>query len=416
MVILTQAFVTGVDSLRNLKGIGDLEEKLRTATTVLRSDLAADHFEGKKRLSDLAFWWYGTPREGFFRIWQGTAAVAPNPFRPNDPFNPPPGTPYVWEGRDPDGNASFRATDHILHFTVKRRGNRREQFATARVPKGSPLLGLLPNLGSPDSRFQDVADTYASQWYEVAYFLRATGQTTDGTIPRFALYRRQRLIVPETTALNAPAGTSQVRYSPAALADYAEISCLRDVRNPDFLSFNSPNTIPVPQRRFGMDPTLPAGKPTVPVKGPDGQKVVGWTYPTLAEDTPALAGADLLLTDVLSFQVQGSFGEAITNAFLDLNSDFLGSHPNPNPFFARGGFHVYDTWTSLRDEWSNAPKDIWDYSTWNAGPTSQANDNVLPVAGSSIGPLPSLYAVKVTLRVWDLKTRQTRQISIIQDL
>jgi prepilin-type N-terminal cleavage/methylation domain-containing protein len=414
LVILTQAFVTGMDSFRTLKAFGDLEEKLRLATTVLRSDLAADHFEGKKRLSDSNFWDHGPPREGFFRIWQGSPVY-------NDPKNPPPnppppGTAYYYEGKDGDGLASFVATDHCLHFTVKRRGNRREEFATARVPKGSPLLGLLPNLGTPDSRFQDVPDTFSSQWYEVAYFLRATGQTTDGNIPRFALYRRQRLIVPETAALNDPQGTP-VKYNPSNLPgldrDYPEVSGQQNLRSTNWLFFNTPNTITVPQRRFGMDPNLPGGRP---IHQPSAN-IQTWTYPTLAEENPALAGSDILLTDVLSFQVQILPFRGGFTTFSDIP---LGSNPFFNDFShpKNPKVRVFDTWSALQDEWSNAPQDIWDYSTWSASsifdpgppPKSTPNNNVIPMSFELI------YAVKITLRVWDLKTRQTRQISVVQDM
>ena len=70
MVILSEAFVAGLETFRQLKAIGDMEERLRAAAQVLRRDLAADHFEGKRRLSDPDFWLQGPPREGFFRIWQ----------------------------------------------------------------------------------------------------------------------------------------------------------------------------------------------------------------------------------------------------------------------------------------------------------------------------------------------------------
>ena len=52
MVILSEAFATGLDVFSQLKAIGDMEESLRAASTALRNDLAADHFIGKRRLSD----------------------------------------------------------------------------------------------------------------------------------------------------------------------------------------------------------------------------------------------------------------------------------------------------------------------------------------------------------------------------
>lgn len=52
MVIISQAFVTALEVFSGLKGIGDLQSNLRTASTLMQSDLAQDHFEGKRKLSD----------------------------------------------------------------------------------------------------------------------------------------------------------------------------------------------------------------------------------------------------------------------------------------------------------------------------------------------------------------------------
>src|SRR6516225_2620866 len=108
MAILAQAFVAATDSFRDLKAAGDLAEKLRAVSIQLRRELAADHFEGKKRLSQPSFWDSGPPRQGFFRIYQGSRSQS--------------------EGVDADGIASYRSADHALHFTVKLRGNQEGDF------------------------------------------------------------------------------------------------------------------------------------------------------------------------------------------------------------------------------------------------------------------------------------------------
>lgn len=46
MVILSEAFIAGLESFRQLKAIGDMETNLRTAATLLRRDLQATHFTG----------------------------------------------------------------------------------------------------------------------------------------------------------------------------------------------------------------------------------------------------------------------------------------------------------------------------------------------------------------------------------
>ncbi|MFM7148574.1 MAG: PilW family protein, partial [Gemmataceae bacterium] len=88
MYVLAEAFAAGSKAFRDLKAVADLNTRLRTANNLLRRYLAADHFEGRKRLSDPDFWIDGPPKEGFFRIWQGSAPQYPpgHPLRnPTDP-------------------------------------------------------------------------------------------------------------------------------------------------------------------------------------------------------------------------------------------------------------------------------------------------------------------------------------------
>ena len=79
MAILSQAFVAALGVFRNLKGQGDLAEHLRAVTQILQRDLAADHFDGNRRLSDPNFWLNGPPSQGFFQIWQGSRLNAGGP-------------------------------------------------------------------------------------------------------------------------------------------------------------------------------------------------------------------------------------------------------------------------------------------------------------------------------------------------
>src|SRR5262249_52394036 len=80
--ILATAFSEARKPFAGVKGIGDMNQRLRTASALLRSDLEADHFGGRRRLSDTHFWTMGPPREGFFRIWQG-GALLPTTNPPN---------------------------------------------------------------------------------------------------------------------------------------------------------------------------------------------------------------------------------------------------------------------------------------------------------------------------------------------
>src|SRR4051812_7826424 len=95
MYILAQAFSAGATAFRNLKAIGDMNEKLRATGQLLRRNLERDHFEDKKRVSDPDFWKDGPPRQGFLRIYNGDGGTS--------------------EGTDDDLNVSARAATHGLH-------------------------------------------------------------------------------------------------------------------------------------------------------------------------------------------------------------------------------------------------------------------------------------------------------------
>src|SRR5688500_17353754 len=104
MVILSQAFTSGLETFSGLKAIGDMQEDLRSCTTLMRDDLIQDHFEAKRRLSDpITSLQNEKIREGFFVIGQGFYPL---------------GSSKATEGSE-DGITSFRATDHYLHFTNK---------------------------------------------------------------------------------------------------------------------------------------------------------------------------------------------------------------------------------------------------------------------------------------------------------
>src|SRR4051812_8463272 len=95
MVILSQTFIIAVDVFSGLKGIGDLQERLRIAAATLRNDLSQNHFEGNLLLSD-PLMLQQRPSQGFFRVYNGTAS------------NTAPNTP---EGTDADGLASSVANN-----------------------------------------------------------------------------------------------------------------------------------------------------------------------------------------------------------------------------------------------------------------------------------------------------------------
>jgi hypothetical protein len=331
MVIISEAFVTGLESFHQLKAIGDMNEKLRSAAAILRRDLRADHFGSGSLLSNMTY----PPTKGFFRIQQGGIS------------QPDPGSP------DADGNPSKYATNHILHFSINLsvppgsdpnfKINGPENYLSAAVPAATPYLA-----NRSPSAFQD-GFNYYGQWGEVAYFLRAlTGQTTSGSPPmqRYALYRRQLVVLNQSDAdfMNNPVQLLAANWP----GGYYEVSSQPGTGTPQPVHFNSPGDLVSAAAGLRSLSYLPA-------------------YPILGErgESATVVGADLLLTDVLSFDVQ---------IFMDL------AH-NPNQF------------------WSDVPGTYFDTGA----------------------PFPAttpyqIMAVQISLRIWDLKTQKARQITIMQDM
>jgi hypothetical protein len=449
MAILSQAFVEGVKSFSALKAIGDLDEKLRSVTSVMRADLAADHFEGKKRLSDANLWTGGPPREGFFRIWHGSPA-----FAGNKALGPvPPGLTQAlnaYEGSD-EGIPSWRSTDHALHFMVRQRGNSRDRFFSAAVPANSPLNAYpLPN-----SRFQN-GSFFNTPIAEVVYFLqpttppRFTAATTKQDnagntipvppIPLYNLYRRVVPVVPENSYISGlPANQA---------AAYVEFSCRPTTQHhpndPQTLYFNTASDLAVPMNRFGMDhnpvfqnnptpppPQLPVhpywGKPTKTVQLP-GTNISYFTYPRMVDQVPqdpASWESDLLLTDVLAFDVRLETPETLTRAgttsfdpFIDLfDSQAALLNPaqslanagglldSPNPQFKGNSPRVFDTWTNFEENVNDATR--IDYRGWNTATNTTASRIPLRLR---------ILALQISIRAWDTKTQQARQVTFIQDM
>jgi type II secretory pathway pseudopilin PulG len=386
MAIVSEAFVNAMKSFRDFKAAGDMAVRLRSVMTQLRRDLTADHFTGKRRVSDPNFWQQGPPEDGFLRLWQRS--------------------PSILEGRDRDGLPSYRSTSAILHMMVRQRGNDRDDFFSATVPLGSPLLDPV-RLGPSAARYQDTfsanTGSYNSRAAEVVFFLRpavdANGvqDTANGT-PLYSLYRHALVTVPDNNLVQPPVTTNPNQiYDPAGNYLYSEVSATVNPTNSNQMYFNSPRDLTMPARRVGMDPANPAGYP------------FNDTYELYGARNANLQAADLLLTDVVSFdmRVLVAGGVEFEDLFQLTDPQRPGGvyFPTSNSSFGGTGPRVFDTWSKFKD-------DAYDYTTW-ATPGSQAS---VPILKDNNNNFIRLKAIQITLRVWDLKTQTTRQVSIVQDL
>jgi type II secretory pathway pseudopilin PulG len=368
MAVMSEAFTAGLQAFRSLKGLGDMQERLRVASVQLRRDLTLRHFEGDRKLSDFDPYWYdpnigngdqttraigGRPSQGFFRI--------------QTPALPGNATYLRLEGTDGDGIPSWvldpnNANLPVLHFTSKlvperKDALRRDQIWTTpigalAIPSPLPLYEGPPDFRDPNGVLMN------SPWAEIAWFLVPTGEVA-GTTPLYSLYRRARLMI-------APrVDQVYVGISPQLLGQYYGVSCEID-------QSNNPATQLLFNNEYDVAESPYAGRQVK--RSMSNQNFVSVPAPvgTTNNEPATLQGDDLVVSDVISFEVKVlRRGEA---DFKDLNDNFIDSSGNLIP--AYGG--IYDTATS-------------------------------PVGWMG------LSGIKITLRIWDFKTQQARQISIIQD-
>lgn len=387
MSILSAAFAAASKSFRDLKSAGDLAEKLRGVTTILRRDLAAPHFGDNRRLSDGTFWndLERGRREGFVRIHQGRAInAATESFGPTIP--------------------EHINTTASLHFTV-----RQSMAGTADVFMTDIPMPTAPNPDQNPSftavsgaqrerRFQTLAPTsrqFRSEWAEIAYWLTPALDANNNQIvsdpegtPQllYTLRRRQRLLWPYgragVTFPNPPIDEISSRLSGGAQ------------------QVNSPRAITMPPTRFGMlfDPAIPTSAA--------GTFAAGGNY-------PANVANDVVLNDVLSFDVRVLLDGA-TN-FVTLDHATVQAFSHNNPAFPATGPFCFDTWsdenTAGYDYKSNAvpgPRDRWEVP----GAATSIPLYKLGTTGAKI----RIRAIKITLRIYDANTNQTRQVSMVQDM
>jgi hypothetical protein len=388
MVILSQAFIAGLDVFSGLKSIGDMQEQLRTAKQLLLDDLALDHFEGKRRLSDPTmnaspFNAQNRIREGFFRVVQEEASY------PEGPALPPPQIPVDSYGL-PSYRAGMTGDKHYLHFTVKQRGNRRDKFFSALIPANSPLAtlasSLMQNPGiENDANMRESPLIYKSPWAEVAWFLVPQGTTIEQNnptgvgAPMYKLYRSQFVIPPDTRGEDKNSN---------GVLDPGE-----DTNSNGVLDLFA--TSPPPPGETGQDNIACVDAPSPYYRSPtdmaDHPSLRVWDEQNV--NNKKLRGATLVLSNVLNFHIQVLKTPGAI-AFEDINED-----KNLNGVLDPG-----------EDINGNGILDVA-YDTWY--PPPQAPPPVPPAMNPTTYPI---HAIRISIRVWDSKTQQTRQVTFIQDL
>ncbi len=455
MVILSEAFVTGLHTFRQLKAMGDMQERLRGVANIMRRDLRAPHFEGNKRLSELTVSGKPMPRleglraAGIYNIGvpadvQELLALDAQlrPYRMAAPslgfFSieewpnrlVPPAATMFNEGTDALGRPSFRDISDVLHFTTRLDGNDGEKFFYGQVRPANVPLGIPPSpldgIGLAGSRYDSNAGMYSSQWAEVLYFLGPDDSASKpgvgspgGPVQTFNLYRRRLLLTPDQFSDGSvPAADTFYQGSAPGVAytqffqqNDASAAMVQTINGPHF-HFNSPGNVQHRARRYQAQP------------------VVFPRSPKTIFNTTNLDGGDLLLTNVVSFDVKvwDPFAYRIPQDLANPNPA-LGAGSGRGAFVdisdvqAINGVNLKPTaWTDPNDGMTA----VYSSSQTNAGAdtffdTGTNRQEDTPGTGTTLVPrapthLYPFNTIQITIRVFDNKSRQTRQFTFIQDM
>jgi len=407
--IMSQAFVIATTCMQGMKTVGELIDKVRPVMTILQRDLAADHFDGTKKLCDPDFWEYGPPREGYFSIIQGGVSeqetIASNPVKY-----------YI---------SNAVSSNHILTFTSRLPGKNPTEFYTAEYPTAHKVrMNGIFNYPDPTfatnpaymkvqnaRRFDFISNIIHCKWAELAYFIKPNNSVIakdSAAIPLMAdlplhdLYRQQRVILPDVSDMNK-AGIPNIaapNLDPFNLFSHYVDSSGKVV-------FNQPSDVTAPWKRFGNRGVAPSSLPNFFAYSADP------TRPDVGNNS------DLILTNVISFDVR------IIN---DSNLDFLhlyesgagalSSYTNYNVPYADtvNSKIVFDTWTMERSQDPLKNYDLGDLSTGKWQPTVLGgfSNYKVPFWNGTTGI--KINAIQITIRVWDDKSSQARDFVLIQKI
>jgi prepilin-type N-terminal cleavage/methylation domain-containing protein len=371
MAILSEAFAVSMDTFRGMRAIGDMQDSLRNSLRQMRDDLASPHFEGGRKLSDNDFW-MEPRREGFFYM-KGSVPTS--------------------EGTDPNGLASSRAVNHVMHFAVRKQGFRPTNYFSVGPflsppfnPPGATTPSRYVAANNPLDAYYGAVNPQAggafvrTQWAEVAYLLKPMSgnpqpSTPDGAIPLYNLYRAEVLLLPYRDVTPISNVSNSITVSGqlgSTLLQHISFNSLT------LANFYSPNDVAMSTTR-GFNPNAA---------------------------TLNSSQVSLLCTNVVSFQVRLLVQQrTISQAALTLDPNIVKDPMQP-------------TTTGLTD--------IQNY-VFSTNPTDPAIDSAAstpptwatPVPGTdkTQTPLPSrIMGVQIRMRIYDPASGQSRQNTIVQSL
>lgn len=387
MGLIATAYRAGLDTYTKLRVATGLSERLRTASDVIRNDLAQEHFGGPfvpgfsgPRLSDQRLDRLGwvPPRQGYFMVYQGQNSTL--------------------EGVDNDGLSHTYAdgtAKHILAFTSRRPAGPPESLYCAKAPTAIANHSINPFL-SPDR--------FYSRWAEITYFLEPNGDTIQpGNTPLYSLRRRERLLAPgPDVTFTMPTNANEVvaQFPNLALIPTSPI-------NPTQVTLIGSESIARRDRRF-TNISVNSPLPEVRFFG--------------TQTSPLDTGDDILIPDVISFEVKltwlndsttwsSVYSPPLSEIFIPgLQTDYPFSIlPQTTLNTSLAGQRIFDTYyrASVLELggllYGNEELD-WE------------NRNQMIIPSNKLPPVRiNVRGVQIKLRVWDYKAKMARQLTLIVD-
>jgi len=419
MLIIAQTFASATKVFSDLRTAGQLQERTRGAAAVIRRDLEAEHFDGPftpglsgPRVGDQRLDRPGwTPPIGYFEIRQFPNALGQTGYVEPMLANGGLGTP------DSEGLPSTRADTHVLRFTVKLPDLPAAELFCAELQAAPGAPGEPSAADRAINSFPIGTTLVYSRWAEIEYFLApsplppAQQDVTPGTnsgppLPLYSLRRRVRLLAPAgfTRVVLSQARAQQLiaLYPDVAMADMQQpgpggAGWLLRVLGPD--DVNNP-LFRLPYQAISLKPNA-----------------LGQPVPT---------GDDVLLTDVLSFEIKAAWfnNQSFNNIFPNSSPNVRPMFPvlpvppnleepfddlqpvtlNSGPWF---GQRVFDTWF-------RAPS--LDALDWDRPVQANAGPGFLNQRPDQVPMRINVRALQIQLRVWDSRKEQARQMTIIQEI
>lgn len=395
MTVLASAFQTGMDTLSQLKSVGELQDRLRAASEKIKDDLKAPHFDDPAviggKLSEVRYdLGAADPRTGMFRVVQAGASyqeVGPTGSAKDYSTIASPGQKpgYTTAGFNfPLRPAASGGNAHAMQLAVRLDGKTRQKVFTAERPVYNPaapaLSDIIPGRALDtklDNLVQTPATSYATRWAVVSYFLADSGTKTGNGTPLFNLHRRVQLVAEEPGAELNPAGPK--------FQAFRNIYSTRQEGTAVKL-----NTV--------ADLAVNAFRP--------------------AAFAPIGDGSDVVLGNVISFEIKANWDSPIYRKLppvpVGVPSGGIGDVPNLD-------FPFDDLPVVLGTPPALTPIPV------NTSSQFEANPRIFDTAGIQTPELllgvPAtnhakvrINAIQIKLRIWDPRNRTARQMTIVQDM